>query len=178
MALILKVTNQSGEQFRARHHFPEGFSGEVEINPNLLNEIIDAPDLDVSFVSADDPMELPPEYRDRFSPPASEAAKRLARENVVDLYSVQASGKSGQITQDDVKEAIEKQRAVAEEHGLVTTLSPKEEQRQRRAEEEERIEAASVGEPPPPDEPTRDAEVVQDLAERDVPTEGGGTPEL
>lgn len=103
MALYVEVTNTlSGVVGRAGYRFDPGETKTVKVAASRANEVLDAPFLTTKVVSADSFSEIPPGIEVDVN--ATDAAKKSAKDKGVDILAVQGTGKSGQVTKDDVEE--------------------------------------------------------------------------
>ena len=200
MALFIEVTNSSdGIRGRAGYRFDPGQTKTVKVAASRANELLDAKDLDTTIVGADSFAEIPKGHSVQAN--ATQAAQRFAEEKGVDLFSVQGTGKGGQVTKDDVENFASRAGSAAKtdrDHYLdlhkagggsahVTTLDPLDAQLAAqhealeellRREAELRTQPGSVDEPGAPSQQGDEAETPTPPAdvERNEEVQGGVNP--
>jgi pyruvate/2-oxoglutarate dehydrogenase complex dihydrolipoamide acyltransferase (E2) component len=177
LALYIEVTNsQAGVVGRAGYRFDPGETKTVMVAASRANELLDTNLLDTKIVSADNPQEVPEGHSVDVN--ATDAAKRTARQNGVDIAAVQGSGQGGSVTKDDVERFVSEGGELVKsdrDHYMdlhragggtsaATTLDPKEEliraqheaiEALQRADAELRRTQAGENDPPAADEPSQ-----------------------
>lgn len=102
----LKVTNELDRIVgRANHVFGPGENERVRVDALRLNEITDCPYLSATLVGADSVMEIPEDaLRDlEVEYNATEAAVALAKKHRINPFSVEGTGRGGQVIVSDVE---------------------------------------------------------------------------
>lgn len=177
--LRVKVTNNGSTTVgRLNQVFDSGQTKEFDLDMGWrLSEVVSHPDLAVEIVSAD-PGEVPAEFTNKLALNVTDSAREYADKNNVNLADVRGSGKDGRITVDDVKSHADARFDAGQAADrIVSTMDSPEAQRE--AEKQAQRRSADPGTPhrPREDDPLAEPQVSADQQQRDVPTEGGGTPE-